>query len=67
VIEDEKTGLLVEQKQSKELAGKILRLLEDPALRRRLAGNARDFADHNLTWDVIGKRYRNLYHELAAS
>jgi len=64
VIEHERTGLLVQQKNSGEIAQSILRLLEDPELRERLGRNARDFAEKNLTWDVIGRRYMTLYEEL---
>jgi glycosyltransferase involved in cell wall biosynthesis len=62
VIEHEKTGLLVPQKDEVALADAILRLLDDPALGRRLGEAGRAFAQSHFDWDRITDETETLYH-----
>jgi glycosyltransferase involved in cell wall biosynthesis len=61
VIVDEHTGLLVPEKDERALADAILRILDDPALARRLGDAGRDFAKKHFDWDRITDETENLY------
>ena len=63
VILDEQTGLLVPEKDERALATAILRLLEDPALARRLGDAGHDFAVRHFDWERITDATENLYLE----
>lgn len=62
VVLDEQTGLLVPEKDERALANAILRLLDDPALARRLGNAGRDFAIKHFDWERITDETENLYH-----
>jgi len=51
-VEDEVTGLLVPPGDAGALQTAILRLLEDPDLRRRLGASARERARERFSWDA---------------
>ena len=51
LIIDGKTGLLARTGDAKDLAGKLLLLYNDPALRETLSANAHDFIIKNRTWE----------------
>jgi glycosyltransferase involved in cell wall biosynthesis len=63
VILDEQTGLLVPEKDERALATAILRLLEDPALARRLGDAGHDFAVRHFDWERITDATETLYLE----
>src|SRR3989338_8403 len=63
ILENNKTGLLVNQKSPGQLANAIIRLLSDKGLRRRLASSGRKMVKEVYSWRLIGKRF----NELAAS
>jgi len=58
------TGLLFEPKNAEDLRDKIRRLVQDPALRVRLAEQGKHFIrDNGLTWEATAQAYYNLYHD----
>ncbi len=61
IIKNEQTGLIVEQKNSKQLADAIIRLFRDQALKDHIVLNAYKFVTENLTWKIIGEKYISLY------
>ena len=63
VVVDGTTGLLCAPKDSRSLAGTMLRLLEDPALRIRLGRAARARAVETFDQRLIFRSYRALYEE----
>ncbi|PKL70606.1 MAG: hypothetical protein CVV30_04440 [Methanomicrobiales archaeon HGW-Methanomicrobiales-1] len=63
VIQDGENGLLVNQKNSKQLADKILDLLKNDELRNTLSQNALSCAD-NYNQDFIADKYTDIIHEL---
>lgn len=60
IIEHNKTGLLVRQKDSKQLANAIIKLLSKPKLRERLVLNAQKHIKSRYDWETIGKRFNEL-------
>jgi glycosyltransferase involved in cell wall biosynthesis len=63
-ISDGRTGFLADAYDPADFAGKIVRLLEDPALRSRVAGDARAFIrtrnDNETVWRATEAVYRDL-------
>jgi glycosyltransferase involved in cell wall biosynthesis len=62
VIQHEETGLLVPEKDEEALAAAILRLLEDPALARRLGEAGTAFAERHFDWERITDDTEALYY-----
>jgi glycosyltransferase involved in cell wall biosynthesis len=56
IIQHEDTGLLVEQSQTNDLAGALIRLLSQPELRRRMGQSARALVERQFTWDRVAER-----------
>jgi glycosyltransferase involved in cell wall biosynthesis len=63
-IRDGRNGLLTPCLEHTTLAAKILDVLEDPALTRRLRANARSFAEQNLDGAEHLKAYTGLIRQL---
>jgi glycosyltransferase involved in cell wall biosynthesis len=60
-VTDGATGLLFEPGDPRDLASKINRLLDDPALRMRLGNAGRRRFEEHYSWDVIiAKHYKPL-------
>jgi glycosyltransferase involved in cell wall biosynthesis len=66
LVQDEKTGLLVPQRDADALALAINRVLSDEGLGRRLRRNARAHVQRNLTQTSIAERYGTVLQEAAA-
>lgn len=64
LVHNEETGLLVPVGDSRALAQGILRLLDDAALARRVAGNARALVEREFTVERMADRYLALYREV---
>jgi glycosyltransferase involved in cell wall biosynthesis len=60
---DGNSGFLVERGSSDALAEAILRLLSNPALRRKIGTKGREFVLHNFTWDICAEKMFSVYHE----
>ncbi len=61
VVEDGRTGLLVERKDSPALAEAIGRLLNDPSFARGLGQNGRQQIETRYSLDAMGERLLELY------
>jgi phosphatidylinositol alpha-1,6-mannosyltransferase len=64
LIKHKKTGLLVNQKSSKELAGAIVSLLKNKKLREKLAKNARKHVETNFDWEIIARKFKKIYNQI---
>jgi glycosyltransferase involved in cell wall biosynthesis len=64
VIKDESTGLLVPEKDPGAIAKAILRLLDDPALARRLGDEGFDFATRYFDWETITDQLESVYERV---
>lgn len=64
LIEDGKTGLLVEPRNSSEIARAVTRLLADPALRERLGKGLRAKVLQGFTEDQMVEEIHHLYQEV---
>jgi starch synthase len=66
VVEDGKTGLLVEPGRPDELAAAIRRLLEDPAQARAMGQAGRRRVEEKFSWASVAERTEQLYAEAIA-
>jgi len=67
VVVPEETGLLVEPKNSQQLADCVNRLLRDELLRRKLGANGRRRVEKHFSWTYIAQQTKTLYQELIDS
>ena len=63
IIKDGKTGLLALQRNPHDLAEKILRILDDEALRKELAEKGHDFVKQEFSWEVVAGKFKKIYSE----
>jgi glycosyltransferase involved in cell wall biosynthesis len=59
------TGLLVDEQQPAQLAASLARLVDDPALRRRMGGAGRERIEQELGWPHLARRYLAHFNRLA--
>ncbi len=63
VVEDRVNGLLIQPGNVEELAGKVLELLADEPLRRKIGSNAREQATREFSWGHSAEKVLKLYEE----
>ncbi|MFQ5449715.1 MAG: glycosyltransferase family 4 protein [Nitrospinaceae bacterium] len=64
VVRDCRTGLLVPQRKPESLAGKILLLSENPALRNELTRNGRELVENHYSWEKTAQTFLETYSEV---
>jgi glycosyltransferase involved in cell wall biosynthesis len=67
VVVEGQTGFLAPSEDPERLAARILDLLRDPELRRRMGENGRERVREHFTVEVMVRRMSVLYQELLAS
>ena len=67
LIQDQETGILVDNENPEMLTSKINQLLEDKELQSKLIVNAYEFVNQNFTWDLILPKYVKFYEDLVSS
>ncbi|MEM0962186.1 MAG: glycosyltransferase family 4 protein [Bacteroidota bacterium] len=66
-LKDDRDALLVEPEAPDQLADAVERLLDDRALRRRLAATALDEAHTLYSWEARGRQIAGIYRQLAGT
>lgn len=66
ILEDGKHGYLVPMENPKELAIALTKLVEDPALRNKMADNVRALSQSIPSWDNISQKTVALYEDMIA-
>ncbi|MFX0012179.1 MAG: glycosyltransferase family 4 protein [Candidatus Hermodarchaeota archaeon] len=64
VINENEDGLLVEFDNPQDIAAKVVKLLKNKRLRRKLGNSGKEKTENYLTWDIIVKNTHELYQEL---
>lgn len=64
IIKNNKTGLLVKEKDPRELAEAIIKVLSDAKLRDKLARQGQRYIKANFSWDNIAERFDNMIKEI---
>jgi len=62
VVKENYNGVLVDQKDSKQISSEILKLFENPSLIEKLSKNALK-SSKKYDWDIIANKYVKLIHE----
>ena len=65
VVSDGITGLICNQKDSADLADKIITMLNDPTLRQTLGRAGRQHVLERFDWNIIAERYIRLIDDIA--
>lgn len=65
VVEDGKTGVLVQPNKAEQLAEKITQLMNNPRLREKMGAAGRARVEKLFNAEIIKKQYIRLYSELA--
>ena len=60
----EENGLIFPSGNAQVLADSILKLLDDPEFRARLAGEGRKSVVQNFDWEIIAEKYAEIYEKL---
>ena len=60
-LKDEETGLFCKVSDPKDIADKIIKLLEDGGLRKRLADHSRKLVEEKYDWDLIASKFKDIY------
>ena len=64
VIKDNFNGLIFQEKNSEELANKIVKVLEDSKLKKKLSRNGLKYASQNYNWEIISNKFLKIYQQL---
>lgn len=64
VVIDGVTGLICKQRDSADLASKVISLLENPALRQSLGQAGRKHVVDRFDWKIVTHRYADLIHAM---
>lgn len=62
---DRETGLFCRVDNPDDLADKIIEILTDRELRVKIVGNAQNLVRQNYDWNVIARKFANLYDQVA--
>jgi glycosyltransferase involved in cell wall biosynthesis len=64
LIRDGETGFLVEYKNISQLAEILMRLIDDPDVRKKIGEKGYKKLQKNYTKEIIGEKYRNFYDKI---
>jgi glycosyltransferase involved in cell wall biosynthesis len=64
LIKNNENGMLVNERNEVELAKNIIKILSDGRLSSRLSKNGIKFVRNNYSWEIIAKKFDDLYRKL---
>lgn len=67
LVRDGETGFLVEYHNHSQLAETLIRLIDNPDLRKKTGENGYKKLKENYTKEIIGKKYRDFYDKIVSS
>jgi glycosyltransferase involved in cell wall biosynthesis len=67
LVRDGETGFLVEYYNHSQLAETLIRLIENPGLRKKVGENGYKKLKENYTKEIIGKKFRDFYDKILSS
>jgi len=63
-LEDGKNGFVIDPRNETELIQKLLTLLQNPELAKKMGEHGRELIEQTLSWDIITNQVIDLYHQL---
>jgi len=66
-VKDGQNGFFIRPRNSNEIAQKVNALLDNDALRQKMARKAREIAVQKFSWSIISQKFENIYHKFACS
>ena len=67
VVVDGETGYLVPSRNETAIAERIIKLIEEPELRRKLGANGRKFVRENYEWNLCALKMEKIYESIFAN
>lgn len=64
IIKDKETGLLIEEKNSSQIAEKVIEIITNSTLADELVINAKEHVIKNFTWEAVGEKFYSSFYEL---
>ena len=64
VVVDGETGYLIPPRNEEAIAEKIIKLIEEPELRKNLGANGRKFVLDNYDWNLCAKKMEEVYESI---
>jgi len=64
MVNDEKNGLLIEPKNEKDIADKIIYFLKNPDIKKSMGSNGKKYAQTYHSLKTVVKKYKNAYEEI---
>jgi glycosyltransferase involved in cell wall biosynthesis len=64
IIIDDKTGIIVKQKNVQQIAQEIIYLLDNPDMQRSLGKEGRKYVLERYDWEITKRKYCDLFEEL---
>lgn len=62
-VKDGQNGLFIRPRNSNDIVEKVNLLLTNENLRNKMAKKARQIAEEKFSWEIIGKRFENIYEK----
>lgn len=66
IIQDRKSGLLIDPAQPKQLAKALMELIEDESLNKQVAQSGKDFVRNHRKWSDTADHFIRIYQEISA-
>ncbi len=63
VVEDWKTGVLIDPSDSEEFAQAMVKLLKNPEIREQIGHNARKLIEEHYSWDAMARKHLEFYQK----
>ena len=64
IVKNNQTGILVNERNENQLANAVIKMLSDKKLSQRLSNNGIKFVKNNYSWDIIAKKFDEIYRKL---
>ena len=66
-VRDGENGILVEPHDHEQLTEALVRIINDPALRKRYGACGRRIAETEFSWETIARQYLDLFEQVVVS
>lgn len=61
IIKHNENGMLAKERDEADLAGKIIKVITDEKLRKKLSRNGAKFVRESYSWDAVAKKFERIY------